>query len=308
MIQLANVKIGKKLGLALGGGVLTVLLLAGLTLWAVQAVHGAMKASENEGHLTTLAEKISADVGAIAQRVATMTLSREAGQEILAQLLAIRADYMAKFDEFRSLQVTQEDKRHLAQAEEAAAQWRSADNQVIALLKAHKPVDAAGLHREQVVLRFNALSAEMASYVKYRERNLARINEQTEALIRWTTWALICFGMVSTLGAAGAVFLLTRDIVKPLTASVQHLGEVAGGDVSRDVPREFAERGDEIGQLANAIQTMSVGWREVLKEFTGGINVLSASSTELSVYSGRMSEGSRAASGKAHPWRRPPKG
>ncbi|MGD1073026.1 MAG: hypothetical protein ABSB15_23140 [Bryobacteraceae bacterium] len=76
----------------MGAGVLTVLFLAGLALWSVRAIHAAMKASEKESCMTTLAEKISADVGAIAQRVATMTLSREAGQEILAQLLAICAD------------------------------------------------------------------------------------------------------------------------------------------------------------------------------------------------------------------------
>ena len=79
MTKLANVKIGRKLGLVLGGTVLLVVCLAGLALWSVQTLHAAMKASELESHKMTLAERISGGQGAIAQRVATMTLSKQAG-------------------------------------------------------------------------------------------------------------------------------------------------------------------------------------------------------------------------------------
>ena len=298
--KLANIKIGKKLGIVVGSSGLLVICLAGLAVWSVQAVHADMKASETSSHMATLAEKISADIGAIAQRVATMTLTRQASPEIMAQLLAKRADYMAAFDELRRMQVTEEDKRLLGQTEEVAAHWREADNRLIALLKAGKSTEAASLHQEQVVPRLNELFITIDSYVKHREKNLTQINEQTETLIGRTTIALACFGLAFVSGAVILGVLLSRSIARPLTVSVNQLGEVARGDISRDVPPEYLERGDEFGLLANAMQTMSVSLRDVLNDITAGINTLSSSSAELTTNAGKMSNGSREASDKAH--------
>jgi len=60
-------EIGTKITLTLGGIVMLVALLAGLALWCVQAIHAAVRASQRQSHTTTPAERISSDVGAIAQ-------------------------------------------------------------------------------------------------------------------------------------------------------------------------------------------------------------------------------------------------
>jgi methyl-accepting chemotaxis protein len=293
-------KIGRKITFAFGGTVLLVVCLAGLAIWSSRAIHAAMQSSERQSRMMTLAERISADVGGIAQRVATMTLSRHAGKEILEQLLTKRADYLATFDTFRSIQVTEEDKRRLGEAEQAATQWREADNRVIAALKASKPAEALKLHGEQVVPRFNELGEVLSGYVKYREVELAQINRQTETLISRTTLTLIGFGLFSALGAILSGVLLTRGIVKPLILSVQQLGEVAHGDVSRDVPPEFLARGDEIGSLGRGMQEMTVSLRKMIQEISGGVQVLASSSTELMATSSELTSGSREASDKAH--------
>ena len=300
MTKLSNIKIGKKLGLVFGGSALMAVCLAGVAVWSVQAVHSAMQASEGESHKMTLAWTISADQGSIAQRVATMTLAKQAVPEIMAQLLAIRTHYMASFEELKSLAVTVEGKRLLGTADQAAAQWREADNRLIALLQAHKPVEAANLHHEQVVSRFNELGVTIAAFVKYREQRLAEINEQTQTLITRATLALIGFGLISVVVAVVFGILLTRGIARPLVVAVSHLDHTAGGDVSREMSAEYLEREDEIGLLAKAMQTMSASLRGVIGDINQGIGVLSSSSAELSANSGQMSAGSREASGKAH--------
>src|SRR5437899_7756028 len=95
MNRLANIKIGKKLAIGFGCAILLIACLTGLALQSVHAIHTAMTEAQRESRMATLSEKISANQGAIAQRVATMVVSREAGQEILTQLLTIRKDYMA---------------------------------------------------------------------------------------------------------------------------------------------------------------------------------------------------------------------
>ena len=300
MTGLADIKIGRRLGLAFGAGILLVLCLAGMALGSLREIHAAMEDSERQSRMMTLAQQISADVGGIAQRVATITLARKIVPESMAQILAIRADYLAAVDGLKSMAHLESGKRQLEQLDQILAQWREADNRLIGLLKAGKAAEAANVHREQVVPAYNQVGTFVGGYVKFRETNLAQINEKTESLISRNTYLLISFGLVSVLAALAFGVLLTRSIVKPLGVSVEHLGELARGDVSRDVSREYLARGDEIGLLANAIQTMSLSLRDALKNITAGIGVLSASSAELSANSGQMSEGSHEASGKAH--------
>ena len=300
MTKLANVKIGKKLGLVSGCSALLVLCLTGVALWSVQAIHAAMTASQSESQKMTQAEKISADLGGIAQHVATMTLSKQAGQEMMAQLMVIRTAYLAAFEELKAMADSDEGKRLFGQAEQVVSQWREADNRLIALLQAHKPAEAASLHQEQVVPRFNELATNIARYVKYREQMLAQINEQTAALISRTIVTLICFGLVSVVTAVFFGVLLGRSITGPLTRVVAHLGEIANGDLSKDDAPEFLVRGDEIGLLAQSKQTMIVNLRKMIEEISAGVHVLSSSSAELSANSGQMSTGARQASDKAH--------
>jgi methyl-accepting chemotaxis protein len=300
VVRLADIRIGRKLGLAFGASMFLVVCLAGLALWSVRSIHAAMGDSERQSRMMTLAWRISSNVGAIAQRVATMTLARKATPETLAQILAIRVDYIASLDALKPLAHTEEGKRQLAQLDQILARWRDADNRLMASLKAGHAVEAADLHRDQVAPRFNEVGVFISGYVKFREANLTQINEKTEALVRRTTVVLICFALVSVLAGLAFNALLARSIVRPLSVAVQHIGTVAHGDVSQNVPEEYLKRGDEIGLLANAIQTMSASLRDALKNIATAAGVLHSSSAALSTNSSRMTDGSNEASGKAH--------
>jgi len=96
------------------------------------------------------------------------------------------------------------------------------------------------------------------------------------------------------------LFLTVRGVTRPLACAVAHVDSVARGDLSRELPEGYLSRGDEIGTLARAMQQMSASLRDVLKDITAGIQVVSSSSTELSANSGQMSDGASEASSKAH--------
>jgi methyl-accepting chemotaxis protein len=168
------------------------------------------------------------------------------------------------------------------------------------LLQANKPADAARLHGEEVLPAFTGLSTILESYVKYREKRLAQINEETEVAISRIKFALIGIGLICVLGSVASGTLLARSIVEPLTLSVGQLSEVAQGDISRDVPSETMSRGDEIGDLGRGMQQMTLFLRTMIREISGGIQSLSSSSTDLTTLSGEMTSGSRQASDKAH--------
>lgn len=118
------------------------------------------------------------------------------------------------------------------------------------------------------------------------------------AVTGMSTGILICMGLSIALGVVISV-LVTRSIANPLRLAVAQLNEIAKGDLAKDAPESLRQRGDEIGMLAGAMQTMIVALRTMVKEISGGVAVLSFSSTELMTNSGEMKSGSRSASDKA---------
>lgn len=298
--KLANINIGKKLTLAFGAMICVSLCLTGLGLWSVRSVHSAMESSQREGHIMTVIEKVSADQGAIAQRVATMTLAGEAGTEIMSQLLLIRKRYMKSLDELKQFQDTPEGQRLLERVAGAAAEWRDADNRLIAMLQSHKPVDAVKFHQTEVVPRFNANGDTIANYRQYREQLLAKINEDAKALVSNSTAILIGGGVIFLAAILVFGLLLARSITTPLRAAMTHLHEVAEGDLRRDTPPEIQARGDEIGLLAKAQQAMILNLRQTVQDILSGVHVLSSSSSELSASSIQMANGSEQASNQSH--------
>jgi methyl-accepting chemotaxis protein len=103
----------------------------------------------------------------------------------------------------------------------------------------------------------------------------------------------ICVGVAISL-------VVTRSIARPLGAAVAHLNEIAEGNLTQDANAGFQTRGDEIGMLSRAMQTMIVSLRTMMKDITGGVQVLSSSSNQLLTSSGQMTTGAQQASGRVH--------
>jgi methyl-accepting chemotaxis protein len=93
----------------------------------------------------------------------------------------------------------------------------------------------------------------IAEYVDYTDEKGATIVAEAEALTNAVRITLIIAGLVTTAGGFALAFALSRTgIVKPLTRAVRNLKRVARGDLDVDI--SGAERGDEIGDLNQALQ------------------------------------------------------
>lgn len=94
-------------------------------------------------------------------------------------------------------------------------------------------------------------------------------------------YCLVCAALLLfTLSGMG--LFVARAITRPIHLAVKLLGEVARGNISRDVPQALRRRHDEIGTLAEAMQTMTTSLREAIRKLSDNTKTLSASSTGLS--------------------------
>ena len=300
MKLLSQMKFGKKIALGMGGSILQLVCLAAAALWGLHAINAAVETAQQQARMTMLAERISSGVVGVSLHIASSAVSGKASSSDLARIQEIRQRYMAAMEQIKGMVTTEEGKRQLADLDQTIARAREANSQVTELVKAGKRAEAARHLQSEALRRVGEMESAVTEYAASREKESKEANERRQATISRITLILIGVGLFGVIFGIIFVTLLTRNIAKPLSAAVSQLGAVAKGDISHDVPGEYLGRGDEIGLLANAMQTMSVSLRQVMQEIAGGIQVLSSSSAELSASSGQMSEGSRSASDRAH--------
>jgi methyl-accepting chemotaxis protein len=300
MNVMANIRIGKKLAIMSLIAVAQVLGIGGAAWWGMNSIDAHAQATRQEARRSTLASQIAKDQSEIAAHLAAAVTAQKVDPETKSQILELRKEYMADLEELGVLTVTAEGTRLRQLLEQAAAQWRAANNQVIAALEHGKYREAIDTFRQHVLPNVRALRERMAAYSAYQaQRAQVIVQDEAASIARARTLLIVFafFGLVISV-VIGAV--IARSVAKPLDVAVAHLGKVAEGDVSHAVPDEYLRRKDEIGSLAQAVQTMSSSLSEVLKNITSSIQVVSSSATELSANSGQMTENSRTASQRAH--------
>jgi methyl-accepting chemotaxis protein len=311
MIKLANVKIGKKLALLLISGIGSVLCMGAISLWALRAIRSTNEQQQIESERLRSAQRVGSDLGAVNAIVGHITLSQHCetchGVESGAPRTA--EEHMAS--ESRSLMSALKTGDNTPQGQKLAGEldkngsaWLDANLHVLELSASGKKADALVSYRDESIPNVGPFQDALADYLTLQQQRYAERKQYAEALARRMP---IPIGLFSLFAAAIATLLgwaISRSIVKPLIAAVAHLDQVAGGEVSRDVPQEYLDRTDEIGGLGRGMQKMTVALRTMIhtmiQEVSGGIQVLSSSSTELMDTSSHMTSDSRQASEKAH--------
>ena len=247
-----------------------------------------------------LAERIAGDTSAIAHELGRMIIAEKSDRRTArTKLLSARRAAPRHWNEFKALADTPTSIKHGADMAELVQSAGSRRQKAVEQLQAGKIADAAKSFKGYAAGadKIRAKAAEAAQFQDNKVVEIEKTNKDTAS----TIWISLIAGSLFAIAFAifGAI-VLTRGIAAPLTRAVAHLGRIAEGDLSEDAPAEFQVRGDEIGTLARAKQTMIVALRKMIQEISSGIQVLSSSSTELMTSSTDMTSGSRHASDKAH--------
>ena len=212
---------------------------------------------------------------------------------ITAQLGALMSDYAKTI-------TTQED-RDLFEAVKAARQpFVESVAEVLKESRASRKKEAQAVITAKVMSTFQKFSEATEAEVTYNKVSGDASAKAITSLIATAQEGVLGGLLLAVIAAALIAYFTGRGITVPLTKAIAHLGEVSKGDLSKDAPAEFRARGDEIGTLARTKQTMIVALRKMMKDISGGIEVISSSSAELIQSSSHMTSGSRQASDKAH--------
>ncbi|MDH1262627.1 methyl-accepting chemotaxis protein [Pseudomonas sp. GD03944] len=95
-------------------------------------------------------------------------------------------------------------------------------------------------------------------------------------------------GIAAIVIGLAAGWSITRSIVAPLRQTVAFAQRIAEGDLSQDLP---VNRGDELGQLLKAMQSMTGSLRNLVGRIGGGVSQIAAAAEQLSAITSQTSVG-----------------
>ena len=99
---------------------------------------------------------------------------------------------------------------------------------------------------------------------------------------------LFVVGGIGILLLTGAVVIIVRTTLMPLSGLTKKAGDIANGDLTGTIDHENK---DEIGQLANALNSMIAKLKEVVTEVKTAADNVASGSQQLSAGSEQMSQG-----------------
>jgi methyl-accepting chemotaxis protein len=305
--SLSNLKIGKKLALLLSTGIGPIICLGVLSLWAFNRIQNTVGQEQGEADKMMSAQRVASGLGRVNSIVGHITLSRRceschgssAGGDRENQS-AMAKECLALIDQLKVNETSPEGRKLVQELAQTSNAWLDANMQALKLGQAGRREEAAALYKEQGIPGAGPVDHALRSYLNWEQPRLEETKQRAQAFRGRMPVMMGGLSLFALAAAAGFGVLVTRGIKRPLAAAMTHIGDIARGDVSKEVGEEYLSRKDEFGDMSRAVRTMSANLREVLREIGGGVHTLSSSSSQLSSAAQSMSGGSRNASEKAH--------
>jgi methyl-accepting chemotaxis protein len=312
-------RLGKKIGLSSAALVGVLLATVALSLVIMGRIRAASEESDKQAERTSETQTVQAHVVRTVMRMGnlmvheqrhTLEERRETGRcgfchetremtRLTTPILQETEDYEKLLRDLAGTASTAEEKQLLAAVSDTGTVVKTVNNRLLEMWREGKFEDAWNLYCTDSRPSVARTDAAIVKLVEYRRAQMDAIQKSSASTMSFVRLLLILVGLGAAVTALPMAWLMARDVARPIGRIVEHCGELARGDVSRDIPGDLLDRKDEAGDLSRATQQVITNLRPMIKEVADGVQTLSASSTELSAISGQMSDGSRQTSERA---------
>ena len=144
--------------------------------------------------------------------------------------------------------------------------------------------------------RLNRLSSDqflkarslLRSMIDSNNRQIEEGAVAADRLRHSATLTLIIAVVVAFIVAIGLGMVITRMITRPLAVAISSAQRIAGGDLTRPIVHE---RGDEAGQLLNALAEMQDGLKGTIQQIASASDQLASAAEELSAVTDESTRG-----------------
>jgi len=269
MPTLSNIRIGRKISLVLGGVVLLLAALSALSLWGLRVSRQLTEDTIDRLTESQLAATIASEQANISVDIGKMVLAKNVPESLAKEEVDYRKSRDEALEKFRAAANSAESIRHGEEMAAITLKRTAANNSILAQLRGGRYEKAAAEY--SLPLGKLSLRAKAKEASEWQQQLVAENEKRRKQTSRSLQMALIAGCLLAAAGSILGGVLLTRGIAVPLAATVAHLDQIAGGNLAKDAPAEFQARGDEIGTLARALQSMTLSLRKMIRDISTGI-------------------------------------
>ena len=291
-MNIKDLKIGTRLGATLAIIVSLMALMAGNALWQLAQIASARSEMSEASLKYMLASEWRQ--GVAVNRVSTIARFRsttaEDEQYHEREMKAVSANVSKVQDELEKRVSSVEGKALIADVATRRTTYIDARNTAYKL-KREMGLDNAQVqgHFEQKVMpEMRAYSESVAKVATFQQMLFKTANDRIEVLDGSARRSLIVLGLVALVVSIVLGLLLARSITTPLRRAVGLARQVAAGDLTTDIR---AESRDEVGDLLDALSSMSTNLRKTVTEVRAGTENIVTASRQIST--GNMDLSSR---------------
>jgi methyl-accepting chemotaxis protein len=302
MINLANMKVGKRMGLGFGTCLVLTVGIAVMAWWGLAALKQASDQAQKESGMALLANSTALDVANIYLEIWHQAAANDQGQRLAdkASVEKLREAYKKKMQDLQANTVTATGKQLLQKIADAITDAREVNQRVTDFAMQGESKEAVALFATVGRQKVAAINETIKVYLDFREQRANETKQAAEKLQSRVQWLLAILSMVVIGLTVLFAIVISRSVAKPIMAGVGIVQRISQGDVSQDVPEAMRARKDELGELAVAMQVMTESLRRLLGGISGGVQTLASSATELSAVSKQTASGVTSMSEKAN--------
>ncbi|BEH10717.1 MULTISPECIES: methyl-accepting chemotaxis protein [Geobacter] len=251
-----NMRIGLRLGLGFGLVVTLMVILGGIAINRMGALHaGLATIVEERWPAAEMTFEVDHQINVVARALRNAILLDDQAeiQKELTRINDASASVNKTVDELTKHITSDEGKAKLKELADARAAFREELLKVIDLIKAGNKAGAQkllfGSYREKQRIYFDAVEG-LASY---QAKHVDAAGKDAEATFATSRNIIVSLLILSALLAVACAWLVTRSITKPIGACIAAAGKIAQGDT--DVMLDSTAR-DETGLLQAEMQKM----------------------------------------------------
>lgn len=213
------------------------------------------------------------------QQVALRNYIMKPGQENEDAFQQAYEDYIKLSEDLKATVASSNMKQYLADSSELMIKYYDIAKNIMSLTKQGNVEELSGLMENTVpslITEFENIVESMENHQqKAMDEGIAAANVQTATVLR----LIIILGIVSILIGLAIATIIGRMISKPVQAVAQAASRIAEGDLTGE-PLKVRNK-DEIGEMAEAFNVMSVNLRSLIHQVNDGAERVAASSEEL---------------------------
>ena len=297
-----NLRIGVRLGLAMGLCLLTTVVIAALGYSGIARMADMTAAMlAHEAQLASVSASARADTQAMRRFEKELAVHvGNADQE--GEDLASWNDQRYRLNERlgsldRDTEVA-EDKELVRRMRADLATYETGFYRVVGLVRQHSLKTTQDASREMgsykdAIDRLEKSAADLAA------ANFKRMNDKAEVLSAQKTWtarAMVAVMLLTILAGAALSVQLARGVTRPILQAVRVTEAISRGDLFVRVPSPGR---DEVGQLLSAMDRMAERLRGVVADVRSGADALAQTSGQVVTVVGQVSSASSQVSASA---------